>query len=413
MEDRQEPDLPRPEPQDEPSLPTPEPPRDAGKLPKPAEAAPPAVAESEEAALPAGQAPTTEAEGTGAPEGAEEAAPQAPEAETEAADEVTAGMEEAGVPAAAEEVGLPSEFGVDEPVPEEEPVEATEEEAAEEEPVATEPVVVEAVPAVAPVDGDEPPAAPKKPPPWGWIIGIGCGCGCLVILVTIAIPALLGYLVYKEESAATTQDGPMAVEMEQSDAEDSESAEGQSAEGEDGEEGEALPDDLSEFDISLQGGDGDGEGDPDGAGLRNAVIFAQQHKPGWTVQVTSHENGWTTVHMVAGPSENALTTWLQLSWDEASGEYELVNEAPLPSDDGGRPGIYTPGEEVAKEAALLDYPDWVAKVDRHSSDWKTAVVWVGPPESEWVAEIRLRWDAEKDCYEVMGEAHIPYGDEEE
>jgi hypothetical protein len=384
MEDKQQPDLPRPEP----SLPTPEPSRDALELPKPAEAAPPASAESKDAAFAEpGQASISERD--------EEPRPDAPAADEAQPPDTTPGQ--VPEPPQAEIVDLPSEFGEDDPVPEEDGAEEEDTAPTEQEPPATEPAVVEPAPPIAAPHGGEPPAPPKKPPPWGWIIGIGCGCGCLMILLAILIPALLGYLAVKEQSSAQSSEAPTAIEAEQSEVQES----------------EPLPDDLSEFNISLSGRDGDGEGDPDGAGLRNAVIFARKQKPGWTTRVTSHEDAWTTVHMVAGPSENALTTWMHLSWDEAAGGYELVNEAPLPSDEGGRPGIYTPGEEVAKEAALVNYPGWVAKVDRHSSDWQTAVVWVGPPQSEWVSEIRLRWDADKDCYKVIGDSHIPYGDEEQ
>ncbi len=79
-----------------------------------------------------------------------------------------------------------------------------------------------------------------------------------------------------------------------------------------------------------------------------------------------------------------------------------------PSGEEDVPDIYQPGEEVAKEAALMDTPDWVAKVVEHSSDWKSVTVWVGPPQSEFVAAVRLQWNDEIDCYEVAGTEEIPY-----
>ena len=81
---------------------------------------------------------------------------------------------------------------------------------------------------------------------------------------------------------------------------------------------------------------------------------------------------------------------------------------PEPSGEEDVPEIYQPGEEVAKEAALMDTPDWVAKVVEHSSDWQSVTVWVGPPQSEFVAAVRLQWNDELDCYEVAGTEEIPY-----
>ncbi len=60
-----------------------------------------------------------------------------------------------------------------------------------------------------------------------------------------------------------------------------------------------------------------------------------------------------------------------------------------------------PGEELAKEAALEGHDGWVAKVVENSDDWTTAVVWTGPPESEWVWSVRLQWNPESGSYDSV------------
>ena len=80
------------------------------------------------------------------------------------------------------------------------------------------------------------------------------------------------------------------------------------------------------------------------------------------------------------------------------------SEAPI---DIGAPGdvprIYQPGEEIAKEAAVgyAEQPDWLARVEEHSDDWQTATVVVGPPASEWVWEMDLRWNDSDLDYDLV------------
>lgn len=85
---------------------------------------------------------------------------------------------------------------------------------------------------------------------------------------------------------------------------------------------------------------------------------------------------------------------------------------PLPEDGGTEEGaeIYQPGEEVAKEAALghVEQPDWVARVDSHSEDWRRATVSVGPPASEWVYVVTLQWNEQDGSYDQVSIENVDY-----
>jgi len=152
-------------------------------------------------------------------------------------------------------------------------------------------------------------------------------------------------------------------------------------------------------------------------GEEAALAFAHSRKPEWEAQVTYHEEDWSGVEVVIGPSSYDWRTWLALDWDPDASNYVLADEGPIgqveqqpiaeePEEDV--PDIYRPGEQVALEAALMDTPDWVAKVVTHSSDWKQVTIWVGPPASEWATEITLQWNDGLDCYEVVSQEAIEY-----
>ncbi len=291
------------------------------------------------------------------------------------------------------EVTVPSEFGEEEATaPEADETEAAAPSQPEpEEAPAAQPEAPSTPPPLEPAEGATPPppepgaeqAPPQKATPWGWIIGIGCGCGCLVMALAIGLPILLGYLASKadmdeQNSSSTTIEGTQVEPIP--DADDTDFT-------------NAVPD------IDLEG-----------PGLAAAVMFGQSRKPAWSVQVATHADNWKTVHLVLGPIGSKFTTWMDIKWDEDAEEYRLVDEGPLGVEDTGTdskvPEIYQPGEQVAKEAALIGTPDWVAKVVSHSSDWKSAVVWTGPPQSEWVFEAKLQWNASLDCYDVISHTAI-------
>ncbi len=141
-------------------------------------------------------------------------------------------------------------------------------------------------------------------------------------------------------------------------------------------------------------------------GADAAMDFARTRRSDWQATITGHSDDWHTVRLAMKPPDSdEWTTWLELQWSHALQAYILIDEGPIAVEDGGEeiPDIYRPGEQVAVEAALgyAEQPDWVAKVVRSSADWRTATLWVGPPASEWVWEIKLQWNDSLQCYELV------------
>lgn len=94
----------------------------------------------------------------------------------------------------------------------------------------------------------------------------------------------------------------------------------------------------------------------------------------------------------------------------AEDDEELAEAEPQLTEDDleGIPEEFRPGESTALEAALMGCEDWVGRVQSHSDDWATAVVWIGPPNSEWTWEMHLKWNIELECYELVKQEEIPY-----
>ncbi len=205
----------------------------------------------------------------------------------------------------------------------------------------------------------------------GLLIGLGVGGGIAIILLVIGL--LVGLRFYNKE-LAPHQRGQVPAEV-----------------------------------VAIEEAGSSGEEVAAQPGEEAAIAFASSLREGWVAEVTSHVDDWRTVHAAIGPSDGDWTTWLEVEWDDAAGDYALMDEGPIAQEEEEEvPDIYQPGEEVAKEAALADTPDWVARVVKHSSDWKTATVWVGPPQSEFMWAIKLRWTDELDCYDIVGVEEIPY-----
>jgi hypothetical protein len=217
------------------------------------------------------------------------------------------------------------------------------------------------------------PAAPRRSTALWWGLGIGCGCLILLLAILAAVGVISAPFL---RETGNVRDGVFTSPPVLSDDVIT-GAEGQAAE----------------------------------PGEEAALAFAASRRLGWATKVTDHSDDWRSAYAVIGPSEGDWRTWLDLQWDDARGSYVLKDEGPVAQE--GEPGevvpdIYQPGEEVAKEAALTDTPDWVAKVVEHSEDWKSATVWIGPPQSEFVSALTLRWNDSLDCYELVGTEDVPY-----
>ncbi len=149
-------------------------------------------------------------------------------------------------------------------------------------------------------------------------------------------------------------------------------------------------------------------------GENAAMQWARDRRPDWEAAVDDHSNDWRWVQLVMSPSaSDEWTTWVQIQWNAEAGRYDLIDEGPLgveeplPED---VPELYRPGEEVAKEAALgyVEEPDWVARVDSHSEDWRRATVSVGPPASEFVWVVSLQWNDQGDYYDLISVDDVDY-----
>ena len=239
--------------------------------------------------------------------------------------------------------------------------------------------------ATQPVQPPQAPPPPKRGTPTGLIVGLAVGCGVLVLVVIILMALGMFWFSQPEEPPAAPVPGVVY--------------EPPGLEGEGEEIGE-----LEGYDVVIAA-----------PGSEAAVAFALARKPEWTAaQVISYTDDWRRVEVVIGPSAEEYGIWMILAWNEDLGDYELVDEGPIAQEEpvGEEvPDIYQPGEEVALEAALTEAPDWVATVVDHSADWKSVTVWVGPPHSEWSAQLKLQWNDGGDYYDMVSAEEIPYPEE--
>lgn len=234
-------------------------------------------------------------------------------------------------------------------------------------------------------DSRQPPPPPKRGTPTGLIVGLAVGCGVVVLVVIILMA--LGVFWFSQPEEPPAAPAPRVV-YEPPGLED---------------EGEEI-EELEGYDVMMA--------EPGGEA---AATSALMRKPEWTAaQVISHTDDWLRAEVVVGPSPGEYDIWMILAWNEDLGDYEVVDEGPLVQEepvDEEVPDIYQPGEEVALEAALTEAPDWVATVVDHSADWKSVTVWVGPPNSEWSAQLKLQWNDEGDYYDMVSAEEIPYPEE--
>ncbi|MFP3903556.1 MAG: hypothetical protein ACLFWB_04850 [Armatimonadota bacterium] len=233
---------------------------------------------------------------------------------------------------------------------------------------------------------------PKQQNTWLWVIlGIIGGCGCLIVLAVLLGLGSVFYAILEADKTAT----PPAAEITDGTTQDADSDADQS---------------------DLQGGEAATAGSP---GEQAALLFALENYSKYpAVKVLDHYDDWKNVAVIMGESQGNWEYGVWLAWDEEAKQYTVSGEGvydpesqsildAVPDDAGDAPDIYTPGPEVAKEAALMDTPNWVAKIVSHSSDYQKVVVWIGPPQSEWVSEITLQWDDSIDAYTVVSESEVP------
>lgn len=233
-------------------------------------------------------------------------------------------------------------------------------------------------------------------------IAIVGGCGCLIVMVFLlglgsALYAILG--VTKEQGDQSPP--PTEVPSEP-----------------------PAPDQAPDYDpaqeVSRPSVELPEEQQPTGEpGQHAALVFALAHFDKFSNgTIVEHHDGWREVAVIMGPAEGQWEYGVWLQWDDQSNQYTVTGEGAydpetgsildaVPDDSSEVPDIYQPGPGVAKEAALVDFPNWVAKVVSHSSDYRKVVVWIGPPQSEWVSEITLQWSTMSESYRVVEEGEVP------
>jgi len=210
------------------------------------------------------------------------------------------------------------------------------------------------------------------------ILGIG-GCGCLlIILIAFGVIGGVGWSVFKQETT------PPANAI--------------------------APPPVAPVNPAPTSPGAPSEITP---GAQAAMAWARDRRPDWKASINDHSEDWQWVRLVMGPAESDWTTWLEIQWDASAGHYNLLDEGPLgveepvPQD---VPDVYQPGEDVAMEAALgyAEQPDWVARVDSHSDDWRRATVSVGPPASEFVYVVTLQWNDQGSYYDLVSMDEVSY-----
>ena len=157
-------------------------------------------------------------------------------------------------------------------------------------------------------------------------------------------------------------------------------------------------------------------GNPDaahGPGRDAAMAWARNRRSDWEATINDHSEDWRWGRLIMGPPGSGGTTWVEIQWDPAAGEFKLLDEGPIAQDGPAPedvPEIYRPGEDVAKQAALgyVEQPDWVARVDSHSDDWRRATVSVGPPASEFIYVVKLQWNDRGDYYDQVSIDDVDY-----
>lgn len=228
------------------------------------------------------------------------------------------------------------------------------------------------------------------------IIGlVGCGC-LLIVLLALGIIGGIGWSIFEHErdaSPPTDVVPPSEVQIE--------------------EPAESTGGELNPAPMPSERQPTEDPGDVGRPGPGAAIAWANNRRSDWEATVNDYSEDWQWVRLVMGPPGSGGTTWVEIEWNTPAGRYGLIDEGPIAAeepDDGAVPRIFMPSEEVAKEAALgyVEQPDWVARVDSHSDDWRRATVSVGPPASEWVWVVTLQWNDQGSYYDQISIDDVDY-----
>ena len=148
---------------------------------------------------------------------------------------------------------------------------------------------------------------------------------------------------------------------------------------------------------------------------RTGNLMSNSMVPGdISLPATDDKQGTDAINPADGKAPDAETKAASNTEDSKTGDVSNAggktgattptadNEPPLTKADlKDIPEEFQPSESTALEAALVGAEDWVGKVTTHNNDWTTATVLIGPPQSEYVQELNLKWNREGGYYDVV------------
>lgn len=152
---------------------------------------------------------------------------------------------------------------------------------------------------------------------------------------------------------------------------------------------------------------------------------------------------WQRVKVWVGPPQSEFTTAITLQWDAQANLYNVAKMEALPAPSTPKvvpapkpptkttakptttpkPPVRTTGttqvtgssgsrntdgpvpsarRAIAKVLAKAPEKGWVTKIVRRNADWTEATIMIGPPQSEFVAEVDVRWDWSVRRYNIVG-----------
>lgn len=298
-------------------------------------------------------------------------------------------------------------------------------------PPAVPPVVPPATPPPAPAHATRPPVAPPTPrrsTRWPWILG----CGCLGLLLVLAASAFFGYRYWQHNIQPRILTEIQATEQSPT-----------------------APTEPANTTRTAPPATPTAPAVTEKPSKEKAVraALAETTEKDWVAKVVYASGDWQRVKVWVGPPRSEFTTAITLQWDPQDNVYNVVRVETLPSPGepkantpptppktvtkatapptttvkrppgAPKPPVKTTGtteisgasgtrsnegpvpsarRAIAKVLAKAPEKGWVAKVVRRNADWTEATIMIGPPQSEFVAEVDVRWDWSVRRYNIVG-----------
>jgi hypothetical protein len=281
------------------------------------------------------------------------------------------------------------------------------------------------------------PPSPRRKPAWPWILG----CGCLGLLVVLGGGGYTGYRYWQAKVRPRLVEEVNSLEK-------------------------TAPTPLPEADKPTEAA----SESPAPKSAKPAVTqrpskekairaaLAETKERNWVAKVAYAAADWQRVKVWVGPPNSEYTTAITLQWDTQQNLYNVVQMSALPSPGEAQvvpptkaltktaarpptravtkppttaqpparkpPTTGTTGSSarssadgpvpsarraIAKVLAKAPEPGWVGKVTRRSADYTEVTVMIGPPQSEFVAEMDVRWDWSVRRYNIVARRSLGEG----